>query len=407
MAWFACLFCLVALSTGKALQAISVGVLWGAVLWEIWQKRDFRSLRSNHLAWILSGILLLTLLSYFYSDNVGQWQKDLKGKLLFCLIPFALGFFPHFPPLLHRVMWFLYSLCQTVVAAISLYFYYLDFEQQNVAIGRNATIDIIGNMSHIYFGFLLAFSVLICGYMAWRFRPVWWKGERMLWVGLGLLNLVALHILTSRTGLLVFYGGLGTLLIWAVQSRLKKWPLIALAALFLSLPFLSYQLLPSFRQRVDVTIYDFQQYKKAEANVADYSLAMRLIAWETGGRIFQEAPLTGVGSADLEVEMLRSAPESLPKEKLLDNPHNQYIETAASFGVPGLLLLLFILLYSLRKSWLSQDYLSLTFLVMVAIALLFESLFERQVGICLYCYFVYLLPNLHKAELDFTSNQPT
>jgi O-antigen ligase len=319
----------------------------------------------------------------------------MKGKLLFCLIPLGMGFFPSFPDRLNRLLWALFSLCQTVVAVLSLYFYFQDFSQLNEAIGRNTTIDIIGRMSHIYFGFLLAFSVLVCGYMAWRFRPIWRNWERYVWMGIGLLNLLALHVLTSRTGLLVFYGGLVTVLLWPGRKGLQKGLLIAIIAVLISLPILSYQLLPSFRQRVDVSWYDLQQYQEGDENIGDYSLAMRLVAWETGYQIFRAHPLLGVGPGDLETEMIRSAPQSFPVEKLLKNPHNQYIETAAAFGIMGLLLLLWVMLYPLKQSWLQHLPLQITFLTMIAIGMLFESLFERQVGICLYSYFVYLLPNFH------------
>jgi O-antigen ligase len=314
-----------------------------------------------------------------------------------------LDFLQAFPKSSYRVLWFFFSLSQTVVALVSLFFYFRDFQEVNEAIGNNASIDIIGNMSHIYFGFMLAFSVLLCGYLFLRFVPIVGNWEKWVWASLTLVNLICLHILTSRTGLVTFYVGLLVLTLWFVVKNQKIWLIWLAGALFLILPVLSYQLIPSFRQRIDVSIWDVQQFYYESETVANYSLAMRLYAWKTGWELFLGHPWTGVGIADIEDEMIRSGIELFPKEKLLDNPHNQYIENAAAFGVIGLLWLGWILAYSLRKSLLRQASLSISFLAMYATGMVFESLLERQVGICLLCFFVYLLLDFQNTE----SQQPT
>jgi hypothetical protein len=96
LAWFACLVCLTTLSLSKALQSISVGILVAAALWQVGQTRNLRPLRENKLAWLLSGIFFLVLLSYFVTENTQMWLRDTKGKVLFCLIPLSLGFFAGF-----------------------------------------------------------------------------------------------------------------------------------------------------------------------------------------------------------------------------------------------------------------------------------------------------------------------
>jgi hypothetical protein len=90
----------------------------------------------------------------------------------------------HFSRRAYRGLWYAFILSQSVVAALSLTRYFLDFDQVNEAIAKNANIDIIGNMSHIYFGLLLAISVVLGIYLIWRFVPMISSGER--WV-LGLI----------------------------------------------------------------------------------------------------------------------------------------------------------------------------------------------------------------------------
>ncbi|MEL6845980.1 MAG: hypothetical protein AAFP02_22450, partial [Bacteroidota bacterium] len=157
--WFACLLCLTSLSTSKALQSISIALLGAAALWQLWEAGNLQAFRYNRYAWLLAGIFALTLISFFYTENLGQWSRDVKGKLLFCAIPLSLRGMLGFSVRQYRGIWYGFILSQSIVAGISLFRYWQNFEKVNEAIGKNANIDIIGNMSHIYFGLLLAVSV--------------------------------------------------------------------------------------------------------------------------------------------------------------------------------------------------------------------------------------------------------
>lgn len=398
LSWFGCLLCLSSLSSSKALQSISIGVLGAGALWQLWEAKSLQVFKENRYAWLLASILILTLGSYFITSDTAQWGRDLKGKLLFCFIPLALGGMMNFSQKLYRILWYAFILSQSVVAAISILRYFRDFEQVNEAISKNANIDIIGNMSHIYFGLLLAISVVLGIYLIWRFVPIYSRGERWVLALLTLLNVVFLHILTSRTGLLTFYMGLGSIGLWLSIKNRKIWPLAALMGLATIVPVLSYQLIPSFKTRVDVTIWDIQQYQPGSQIAADYSLASRIFAWQTAAQIFSDAPIFGVGIGDIENEMRERAPSQIPVEKRLSNPHNQYLEYAAAFGVLGLLWLGAIIFFPWNNPLFRKHWLAVAFLVMYATGMVFESLLERQVGICLFCFFIYLLPDFQRIE---------
>ena len=71
------------------------------------------------------------------------------------------------------------------------------------------------------------------------------------------------------------------------------------------------------------------------------------------------------------------------------NAHNMFIETLISVGVVGVMLLLayFVLPIVL---WIRQkrfDIFFFTFLMMVFFNAMFESVFERQLGIIFFCFF--------------------
>ena len=88
------------------------------------------------------------------------------------------------------------------------------------------------------------------------------------------------------------------------------------------------------------------------------------------------------------------------------NAHNMFIETLISVGVVGVLLLLayFVLPIVL---WIRQkrfDILFFTFLMMIFFNAMFESIFERQLGIIFFCFFNALLFKMNFIGVESTKN---
>jgi len=75
----------------------------------------------------------------------------------------------------------------------------------------------------------------------------------------------------------------------------------------------------------------------------------------------------------------------------LQNFHNQYIETFADLGIAGLVLLLVLLGYNLRKALKNKDFIHIAFAILMIALLLTESFLWRQRGVVfftvLYCLF--------------------
>ena len=71
------------------------------------------------------------------------------------------------------------------------------------------------------------------------------------------------------------------------------------------------------------------------------------------------------------------------------NAHNMFFETIISVGIIGLLLLLayFVIPLVLWIKTKRFDMLYFSFLIMIAFNMLFESVFEVQMGIIFFCFF--------------------
>jgi O-antigen ligase len=63
------------------------------------------------------------------------------------------------------------------------------------------------------------------------------------------------------------------------------------------------------------------------------------------------------------------------------NLHNQYLQYLFTFGILGLLLLMFYLAYSFRWAFLTKNKLQLYFLIMVSWVFVFECLLSRNKGL--------------------------
>ena len=401
LGWLALLLCLAGLSTSKALQSISFAMLGAAGLWQIVLHKGLKTLREPRYIILLALPLVLSILAYFYTDTA-LWARDVRAKILFLVLPLGLYLLPPFSRWQYRFLFAVFVPVQTIVASASVAGYLMNFEEVQADIRHNSNIDIIGNMSHIYFGLLLALSIIICFFLVFDTKKYLWKGERTYFLILGLINLIFLHILTSRTGLVSFY--LACLFLAFVISYRKKalhWLLVVIGGGFLIL-FLSYQYIPSFRQRANVTHWDLDMYVKQESQFfSQSSLSMRLIAWQVGWKIFASHPLTGVGIANLETAMKQGYISDFPEiaeDRTLANAHNQYLEYMIGFGVGGLLVLLLLLVYPFTQSHWKMSLLSLTFLLMLSCGMVFEAFLERQVGICTFLLFVLVLPDFQLLE---------
>ena len=85
-------------------------------------------------------------------------------------------------------------------------------------------------------------------------------------------------------------------------------------------------------------------------------MAQRLFAWETANRMLLANPVNGVGVGNYEIA---SPPDWNNPEQVrfslyrraLYQPHNEYIETAAETGVPGIICLLGIIAIAISRCW--------------------------------------------------------
>lgn len=115
----------------------------------------------------------------------------------------------------------------------------------------------------------------------------------------------------------------------------------------------------------------------------------RIFVWKAAVEIIKENFLFGVGTGDSKDKMLQKYLEKgmLTEYNFGLNSHNQFLNTAISIGILGLLLLMSMFGLTFYYGIKYNELLLYSFSLIVSLNLLFESMFERQSGVI---FFVFL-----------------
>lgn len=397
LAWLATVVAVIGLSTSKAALSICTGALAFAAIWQMWQERSIRPLWRDTRGVVQSLLFFLPLVSVLFTEHYAIWQEDLVIKLSLLSLPLAYSILPRFSEKQFFVILAAFILTLSLIALLTLWTYFQDFAAVTESIRYNKHIKIVRKTSHIHFGLMLAFSVFLgIAHLASR-KVFFHKAERILFFAAVIINLAGLHILTSRSGLLAFYG---VLLLMSIVLIIRNKRFIlgsAILVFIITAPLLSYYLIPSFQHRINVSRYDIEQSLSTSGQSRNFSIGMRLLAWKTSMKVFQEYPIWGSSPADLESELLKQYEAdgiTLDFTTPMHMPHNQYLEHLAGLGIAGIFTLIFVLLHPIIFNRDENSIVFLSFVVMFMLIMLVESLLERQITIAFYSIFLMLLPKM-------------
>ncbi|MEM6806396.1 MAG: O-antigen ligase family protein, partial [Bacteroidota bacterium] len=340
LAFLGLMLIMVGMPLSKFFLSISPGIIGAAALWHLIKNRGQNRLKEQAYAWLLAALFFLCLISGLYTENTGSWIRDVKEKVIIAGLALSLAILPKLSRKGYYYLYYLFILAISVTAALSLYFYLLDYNQINLSIEQNKAVDIVGNMHHSYFGLLQAFSIVLALDLFIRKKPIHATVEQKLLIIFSLFNFLTLHLFASRTGMLSLYAGLFAYLIFFLFASKNKGLLIGLLSCLLLLPVIAYYSIPSFKNRVNVTKWDLEQYFIEDRDLSEKSFSQRLLIWESSWKLFKTSPLIGIGLADVEDELKsrsKTDQKRINQDFSLKSPHNQYLEYLAAYGLVGFL----------------------------------------------------------------------
>lgn len=361
------------LTLSPALISIGVGGIALLGLLKIQKNKLWNPL---FISWIAFYVVLL--IGFFQETHLDDFQEEIRIKLPFLLVP--LGWIAVQKLSSKQRTWVeLTFLAAVMVSAVAtLTNYSLHYKEINELVAQSQEVPIKPKMSHIYFSMLAAWAVILSFY---HFRK---NSDKIIrWIALGICCFLfcCVHIFAARTGLIALYAAIGLiLLVWMFREKLWKWAILGLISLGIT-PVIAYYTSTSFNKRIWNSQEDIRIWKTG-GDISWRSVSMRLATWQIGWQIFRENPLLGVGNGDakyvLQEKYIQNQVNMKP-ECYLHDFHNQWIETGVGLGLVGILFLVNIIFWGYRGKKFS--YRKLAFWSVVLVAMLTESVLERQVGV--------------------------
>ena len=119
------------------------------------------------------------------------------------------------------------------------------------------------------------------------------------------------------------------------------------------------------------------------------STVERLIIWKASLSLIRHNFIFGVGTGDVNDGLMKEYKERNFQAGLKKhlNSHNQFFQTFIALGITGVTILVLMILFPLILSLKRRDYRYFLFIMIIALNLAFESLFETQSGIVFYAFF--------------------
>lgn len=243
----------------------------------------------------------------------------------------------------------------------------------------------------VYLAFMINTWLLLIGVQVYRKEGVLGKNKLLLFSIIPFL-LVVHFLLASRMSMLVLLMVAGVAFVgWGIKKLgLVKSSVIVVASIIgiglLTIVFP--KSLNRFRD-IDKFSYDYENksplnHFNAEHDAKNWTgITARLAIWNSIVEDLDELPINGYGSGDVEGQLLKQYEKRnfyLALENNF-NTHNQYFDYLLSTGFIGvgilILSLLALFIYYLRV----QNYPAAIFIVILALTMMTENIFNRNMGI--------------------------
>jgi O-antigen ligase len=206
------------------------------------------------------------------------------------------------------------------------------------------------------------------------------SAKHRLSVGQGLVFsflIIYLFLLNSRgtlfAFLIAFVGYTGWL--WWFQGQRKRFAVTLLWVLALGSAF-SFGL-PNNRARMQ------SLSETRQVSIEEGTASLRLEIWKGAWQTLLQEPLSGYGTGSVRENLVKTYGERGFQAGVdaAFNAHNQYLQTWLMLGLPGLLLLLFLLGQLGLDGWRDRQPERTAAMVFLAMAMFSEAMLERQMGV--------------------------
>jgi O-antigen ligase len=377
-----------------SLYSLGAFLFFGLVLWISEYQRMIKILSEKHF-------VILPLVIYFLLFVAGlfftkpEWGY-IEGNLMFLLIP-LLGFpvftSDKFIDNIHLILKaFIYGLLiicifeygRALWNSFSLNdgtFTFSPLLDPLTSRFRSDQLSLFEHPTYLSLKVLMAITILILMHKELKLTRI----ESITEV---ILLMAFIYSLSSRTGLVIAF----FLFICLLYKLLKYYQVLYLLIILIPIAAFALLKISSLNARVvERTGPVWKRYKAGELKIKD--IDPRFTSWFTACDLIKEHPVFGVGLNSRNIlaeEYARNGYSVAVSFRL--NAHNQFLETQLALGIPGSLVLFWMLLlpaFWRKRSW--NPELIFPFLIIISVSMIFESILARQWGIMFFVLFYCML----------------
>jgi O-antigen ligase len=216
-----------------------------------------------------------------------------------------------------------------------------------------------------------------------------------------------IYIISSRAGVLAAILSLVYLIYNKLHELKLKWfyyflipPGVALALVVLII----------LNPRISDSFKGLKEKLNKSESVKLRDIEPRTRVWYSSLQLIKDYPLFGIGARDLDQQRINEYRRNsfYAEAFFILNTHNQFLETQLTFGISGSILLIWMIFTPfLTKSKNTYRALSVSFLIIIIVHFMFESMLVRQWGIIFFVLFslflVFINNNVENSTKSFSA----
>lgn len=345
--------------------ATTPAIISGAIALAIWifsgkafKDRD-RWLKEEWTVPVLI-FMLLPWIGLLWTDNL-EGGLDFAKKSYYWLLAFAIASLS----LLRKQVLILFNAFLAGLLLISI----LSLLQFAGVLPISKWLPTIFSGKSITVSLILVFGMLILSFYFTKISDI---RKKALIVFLMIIFFTTLSVGIGRIGYLAFIM-LSPIIVYNLLGQRHIIKIFIVVIILTGLLFLS----PSVQERTKLIIKDINAYQQMDPNT---SIGLRLHMWTGGVKIFLENPVIGVGTGGYQTAMKKyETPDLAPEFREFSEPHNSYLYMAVSFGIFGLVSLLWLFSILLKNGWKNRQNIVGFSIVSYTLVLMIGSLTGTQI----------------------------
>lgn len=347
---------------------------------------------KEYKTWLAVAILLMApvLLSLIWTNNADLLWRSVEVKMPLLAIGLAFAAISLNKQQLLQLIWVIHGFLLSAMV-YTLMQYAVDPAAINASYRFAKVMPVPMDSDHIRLSWWMVLSILALLYTV----DTTTKQQRFWTYGVVFVEVVFLHFLAAKTGLLALYLAAG---VWIIQSLLGKQNRVKALQLLVVLSLIAvaaYAFLPTLQMRVQYVLYDLSHYANGVFQQGS-SDGARVLSWRAGWAIGSANPLLGVGFGDIRAAVdawhQQYFPHTLAAERFL--PTNQWLIYFAGAGLPGVLSFtagIFLLLRQLSNRYLPA-------MVVLILPLMTDDSLEGQFGVVIFALSISIFMQLSAAD---------